>query len=79
MRGAAALVVIGVFLATVCLAAGVNGVAARLPRTSAGQLAAAAAAANLTAPQLRSANQNRTAGMAAGLPPTNRGQTARNR
>lgn len=75
MRGAAALLVPG-FCILLCLPALVNSVAARLPRTSAGQLAAAAAAANLTSPQLRNSNQTRTL---SGLPATNRGQNARNR
>lgn len=78
MKGKEAWLLLGGVFLMVFLPAVVS-VAARLPRTSAGQLAAAAAAVNLTAPQLRSVNQNRTAAAAAGLPPTNRGQNARNR
>lgn len=52
-----------------------DAVSTRLPRTSAGQLAAMAAAANLTTAQLRNASQNKTKE----LPPTNRGQNIRNR
>lgn len=63
-------------LAALVIASGPTyAVSTRLPRTSAGQLAAMAAAANLTTAQLRSAHQNKTKE----LPPTNRGQNIRNR
>lgn len=78
MRGSVALIILGCLLCILSFfPVLINAVAARLPRTSAGQLAAAAAAANLTAPQLRNANQNKTLG--AGLSGTNRGHNSRNR
>lgn len=80
MRGSAALVVLGctaVILGSFPVL--INAVAARLPRTSAGQFAAAAAAANLTAPQLRSVHQNKTTTTLPPGPTTSRGQNSRNR
>lgn len=53
-------------LVSVAVIASVQGVSPRLPRTSAGQLAAAAAAQNKTASQLRG---NRTFQTTVGPPP----------
>ncbi|KAK4877596.1 hypothetical protein RN001_010102 [Aquatica leii] len=58
---------------------GVNGVSPRLPRTSAGQLAAAAAAQNKTASQLRNGNVKITTTTSTIGPPPGRGSSLKSR
>lgn len=73
MRGAANWCLLVVAIA---LSGGVWAVSPRLPRTSAGQLAAAAAAQNKTVYQLRNSTPNRTLHATVG-PPPGRGASAR--
>lgn len=66
------VIVLSVFFGITC------GVSSRLPRTSAGQLAAAAAAKNKTSAELRNSSTKTTISSTIG-PPPGRGSTSRAR